>query len=290
MLAQNEGAAGTARPREYWIAIAEHDFAVPAGAQPFDLLLEMNDLLGSSDPVQRDQVAYGAVVQWVYEKRLLSADQERRLVELWSANLKLGIGEVGTDSVLRRSFSALDLSLLAALDNEAPFLGQADFDRLLGAALEYLLAERDTRGYDPTKGWMHAAGHTSDLLKFLARSPRLSVADQRRLLDGVAEKCAAFGEPFVWGEDERLAQVVRSIARRADFDGASFDSWLAAFPEQHHKLWAAAPAIEVDRYVAVQNMKAVLRAAYTALAMDRDLAAGADAARARVLETLGGMR
>jgi hypothetical protein len=280
----------SSRPREFWTAIAEHDYAVPEGSRPFDLLLETNELLGSPDPVLRDQVAYGAAARWIVRQRLLTADQSRQLVELWSANLRQGIGERGTDSVLRRSFSALDLSLLAALDNEAPFLDRASFDRLLAAALGYLDAERDTRGYDPATGWMHAAGHTADLLKFLARSPRLAVADQRRLLDAVARKCATFGEPFVWGEGERLAQVGRSIARRGDLDRTAFTAWLAAFPERHRELWAKAPAIEVERYVAVENAKSMLRAAYAALAMDEDLGAAAQEVRAELLGVLSRMR
>jgi hypothetical protein len=250
----------------------------------------MNELLGSTDPVLRDEVAYGAAARWIYRQRLLSADEARRLLELWTSNLAAGIGERDTDSVLRRSFSALGLSLVAALDDEAPFLDQEGFDRLLASALEYLARERDTRGYDPVKGWMHAAGHTADLLKFLARSPRLRVADQRRILDGVAAKCAAFGEVFAWGEEERLAQVVRSIARRSDLDAASFEAWLVPFPEQNRELWAAAPAIDVGRYVAVQNVKAMLRAAHTALALDAGLSPAAQAAHAELLETLGEMR
>lgn len=283
-------AADNGRPREYWIAIRASDFAVPEGAQPYSLLVEMNDLLGSTDPVLCDDVAYSAAARWVYRKRLLSAAEERQLLELWRGNLGAGVGESGTDSALRRSFSALNLSLLTALDLEAPFMTQDDFDALLASAIDYLERERDRRGYDPAKGWVHAAGHTADLLQFLARSPRLAMGDQRCLLDAVAAECAAFGEVFAWGEDERLAQVVRSVARRPDLDRAAFEAWLAAIPEQHEALWASAPAIEVARYVAVQNGKAVLRAAHTALAMDAGPEPSAEWAETRLLETLAQMR
>lgn len=283
-------AAGNGRSREYWIAIRANDFAVPEGEQPYPLLLEMNELLGSTDPLLRDEVAYSAAARWVYRKRLLSPEQNRELLGLWRANLSVGLGERGTDSVLRRSFNALDLSLLAALDNEAPFMTQEDFDGLLRDAVDYLERERDTRGYDATKGWVHAAGHTADVLKFMARSPRLAVADQRKLLDAAAAKCAAFGEVFAWGEEERLGQVVRSVVRRADFDSGSFGSWVAAFPKRYEELWAAGPAIEIPAYVAVQNLKSMLRAAHTSLAMDGELAPAAQDARTKLLETLATMR
>ena len=44
-------AAENGRPREYWTAIAESDYAVPEGAQPYELLVELNELLASPDPV-----------------------------------------------------------------------------------------------------------------------------------------------------------------------------------------------------------------------------------------------
>jgi hypothetical protein len=174
-------AAETARPPEYWTAIPAHDYAVPEGAKPFDLLLEMNELLGSPDPVLRDDVAYGVVPRWVYRQRLLTADEQRRLVGMWSANLRVGLGE-------------------------------------------------------------------------------------------------------------RLAQVVRSIARRPDLDGAGFEAWLRPFPDQNKKLWAAGPAIDVESYITVENAKGMLRAAHAALAMDGELSPGAASARDQLLATLAAMR
>jgi len=66
-----------------------------------------------------------------------------------------GIGETGTDSVLLRSFSALDLSILAALENRDPALDDAAYRKLLDDALGYLRDERDLRGFEPRVGWIH---------------------------------------------------------------------------------------------------------------------------------------
>ena len=223
-------AADNGRSRDYWTAIRESDFAVPEGEQPYPLLVEMNELLGSTDPVLRDDVAYSAAARWVYRKRLLSAAEERQLLELWRGNLAAGIGESGTDSVLRRSFSALNLSLLAALDNEAPFMTRTTSTAAArGARLPR--AGTGPRGYDPAKGWMHAPG-TPPICSSSWRATRgWRWAINDACSTPSPEKCAAFGEVFAWGEDERLAQVVRSVARRADFDRAAFEAWLAAFPE-----------------------------------------------------------
>src|SRR4029453_1426853 len=98
---------------------------------------------------------------WIYRDQKLSPAQLREPMAEWIGNLKRGLGEQGTDSVLLRSFSALELSLLAAYDLKTPFLSQEEYDALLAAALDYLADERDVRGYDPEKGWMHSVAHTA---------------------------------------------------------------------------------------------------------------------------------
>lgn len=279
---------GPARDRVFWVSLAQNRFEVPPGESAYGLLVEMNDLLGSTDPVLRDDVAYGAAARWMYRERRLTAGQQKHIVGMWTSNLSAGIGEAGTDSVFRRSFSALNLSIAAAADLQAPFLSQAEFDNLLAAALTYFARERDTRGYDAVKGWMHTPAHTADLLKFLARNPKLPISSQSRLLNGVAEKCAAVGHTWAWGEGERLAQVVRSIVRRADFDAQVFEAWVGNVDADRKALWARAPAIDPARFPAVQNTLDVLRATFVALSGDSDLPPAAVQARSRLLELLAG--
>jgi hypothetical protein len=269
-----------ARSRAEWAALRDAKFAVPAGRTAFELLNEMNRLLGSSDPFLRDNVAYEAAARWIYTDAALTADEQRRILGMWTANLGAGLGEASGDAAFKRSFSALSLSVMAARENAAPFLTQEEFDRFLGDMLDYFARERDTRGFDATRGWIHAAAHTADVLKFLARSPKLTPAGQARILAAIDAKCAAFGQVFAWAEDERLAQVVASLARRPDFDRAGFEAWLASIGPRRAALWSAAPAIDPAKFPEVQNLKLVLRAAYVALSLDADPAPGAQASGA----------
>jgi Protein of unknown function (DUF2785) len=190
LLSVADATGSTGRPPErapeFWKELIATNFEVPVGEQPFQLLLEMNALLGSPDPVLRDDVAYGAAVRWAYRKRLLSHEQQKQLVAMWSGNLTRGLRDGRLEDAYRRSFSALNLSVMAALDNEAPFLSPVEFARLLSDALAYLEAEPNRGGYDVTAGWLHAAAHTADLLKFLARSSKLTRGDQARLLPDLA--------------------------------------------------------------------------------------------------------
>jgi hypothetical protein len=268
--------------KAYWQAIAAHDFDPPAGTTAAALAPELVDNLASADPELRDDLSETILTAWIYRKKLLGPDDLRPLVATLRANLRAGIGETGTDTVLRRSFSALTLSIVAARDNEAPFLTRAEHAALLDAAIEYLRDERDLRGYDADRGWIHSAAHTSDLLKFLARSDNLPRDGQARILAALAAKNRDAASAFVQGEDERMARVVISIVRRADFDRDAFTAWLdrvresAAFPRD----------VSTASLRAQQNARHLLTALFAALTADDRPSDGAAAARALVQDTL----
>ncbi len=282
--------ATQARSREAWVALREAKFAVPAGETAAGLLREMNSLIASTDPFLRDNVAYEAAAKWIYTDGLLSPDEQRGILALWTANLRNGLGETGSDTAFLRSFSALNLSLVAARDHREPFLTKAEFDAFFDAMLAYFEAERDTRGYDSTTGWVHAAAHTADALKFLARNAKLDAAQQVRLLEAIAAKARTFGGVFQWAEDSRIADVIVSLAARADFDQAAFDAWLAAIPPRRKALWANAPAIDPALFPEVQNLTLILRAALASLSMPAELPPQAASARASIVATLRALR
>ena len=226
LLALLVAAAGAPpHPVEFWRSVAQHGYDVPAGADLQALVAELEDLLASPDPELRDDIAYSTFAAWIFQKRVIEPPLLRTLADDLTRNLTRGVGEGETDGVLRRSFSALTLSVIVARDNASPFLTADEFRRMEAAALAYLAAERDLRGYDPQKGWMHSAAHTADLLKFLARSRHLAADDQTTLLDAIGRKLATAAVVFTHGEDERFARAILSIVTRADFDRAAFQGW-----------------------------------------------------------------
>jgi hypothetical protein len=248
----------TAHDRTFWTGLAAKDFAVPEGESAAALALEAAALLSSPDPALRDGVAYEALARWVYRDGLVPpGDLEKLRLRLQEA-LKMGLGENSADSAYGRSFSAIGLSILAAADLKSPWMTQEAFDGLLAAAVTYLLAEKDVRGFVPGGGWVHATAHTADLLKFLARSPRLTPAGQARIVAAVASRLKTAGVVFAWGEDERLAQALLSLARRKDLDPKPFEAWFAALAAENTALWKNGPAIDAAAYVPVRAQKQAL--------------------------------
>jgi hypothetical protein len=249
----------------FWRQLAASGYAVPEGASAGDLLLESATLLGSPDPTLRDRIGYGVAQSWVLDKEIVEPAALRRFVATLTLNLAKGVGTKGDDGVLLRSFSALDLSVLAARDAKEPYLDPAERKALLDAALAYLLAERDLRGHDPKSGWIHATAHTADLLKVLARNPAVTPADAARILAAIGDKLRDAGEVFAWGEDERLASAVLAIVRRGDFDPAAWHGWLDALSVLADGGWLQAPELDVKKFAALQNGKHLLARLYVLL-------------------------
>ncbi len=228
-----------AHDREFWRAIAKNKFAPPAGQPMTPLLLELSGQLGSADPELRDDLAYTIIDQWVRHQEVPAADLNA-LADAWRENLRFKIGETGTDSVFTRSFSALCLASLARREQQAPFLGPERYQALLAEALTYLKEERDLRGFDPVKGWIHATAHTADLLANLAANVMLKNEDQARLLGAISQRLASAGQIFSYGEQDRLSLIAATLATRKDFDAGAFKKWLSDLSADG-KVWNDSP-------------------------------------------------
>ena len=226
---------------DFWRSIAKNRYAVPEGQQVFPLLRELSGYFGSPDSELRDDLAYSITTVWIKHQKQISTDELNSLLDDWQANLRVGIGESGNDSVLKRSFSALCLVALAERDLKMPFLTDERYQVFLANALAYLREERDLRGFDPKLGWIHATAHTADLLAALAANPLLRTEDQARLLDAIARRLSSAHEIFAYGEQDRLAAMAATIAARKNFDAPAFHTWLSALDTDDQRTWKDTP-------------------------------------------------
>lgn len=213
--------------KAFWRSIVSAKFAVPDGERADALSDELAALLGDPDPEVRDDCAYSILARWIAVTPVVSDAQANRLVDRFLENMSMHVGETGNDTVLLRSFSALTLSTAMARENKTPFMGESRYRAVLAAALRYFEAERDVRGFDQSRGWIHSVAHTADLIKFTVRNPYLRQADQTEVLTAIAHKVEAVHSPFVFGEDERIGRALLSLSLRADCDQTAFKQWLS---------------------------------------------------------------
>jgi len=267
--------------RAFWRAIQTNHYAVPNNESAVELAHELSTYLGSPDPELRDDLAYSILDVWIIERPQLARQELIPFVEEWSANLKIGLAESGTDTVLKRSFSALMLASIAQRDLKTQFLGDTRYHALLTDAISYLTNERDLRGYDATKGWIHSTAHTADLLKALAENDLLTQDDQHAILAAIAARLATSPTVYSYGEQDRLAMAVRSIVTRRDFDAEYFNKWLAALNEADSKVWKEKPLTPAT-LATYQNRTYMLEALVARMSTE-SLNPTATAAQARVV-------
>jgi hypothetical protein len=248
--------------RSFWRVIANDENALPQGEWVAELTPELLSWLGSTDPELRDDFAYRILAAWI-ERGQYGPDQLRTMAKQMTANLEVGLGEQGTDSVFLRTYSALILMEIVAHDNADPFLDPADLDGYLEATLGYLRRERDLRSWVPGPGWANAVGHTADLLMMLARSPHLGATELERILGAIADRLLTLAPVvFVHHEDERLAYTALNVLRRGLVGRPALLAWLGRFARPPGQVdWRQAYADEAAS-AARANVTAFLRSLY----------------------------
>jgi hypothetical protein len=251
--------------RELWESIVASDAEVPPGHTAAELLPGLLDLLGSPDPFLRDEVGYGVLARWVVHDQLIGPDELRRCAERLLGDLRYGLDDGDSDehAVLRRSFSALALAIVAYRDVEEQFLAPDTVHRLFEAGLAYLIDETDRRGWVPELGWVHATAHAADLLKFLVRNPVTGREEHRRVLGALQTLLTQPIPAFVDDEEDRLVLVVVDVMGRETISDAELVEWIDGFGawlEEH-----ADGAFDPTVHATATNVKRFVRTLHLAL-------------------------
>ena len=247
----------------YWQQVHADGLAVPSDRPLDELTAELTRMLGDPDPALRDGTAYPTLTTWV--DRGVYDDLLAGLGDGMAIGLLVGLGEQNTDTIFRRSFSALVLGECIARDNVRPLLPGGKIldwgDRLA----TWLLRERDLRGFVPGKGWAHAVAHGADALATLANSPHLATPELTVLLDVIADRVVLpVDRLFSAGEPDRLALATMNVLRRNVVPLRVLEPWIA-------RLAAVAGTRSSydnrDPYLVGGNAESFLRALYLQLSL-----------------------
>lgn len=244
----------------HWERVVADDFAVPDGRPLAELTAELTRMLGSPDPELRDGVALPVLATWV--ERGVYDDLLGAVGDGMAAGLAQGLGERDTDSVLRRSFSALVLGVCIDRDSEQHVLPSGTVlgwgDRLM----TWWLREQDTRGFVPGRGWAHAIAHGADALAALARSPEFGGPELLVILDVIRERLSIPGTaPLLAGEPDRIAFAAMAVLHRPELDADLAERWLGEVAQSAE----LAETGDADPYAATVNAEAFLRSLHLQL-------------------------
>ena len=243
----------------FWERVAADGHRVPADQSLTDLTAELTTMLGDPDPHLRDGIAYPTLATWVSEG--VYDDLLEGLGDGMTSGLTVGLGERDTDSVFRRSFSALVLAECISRANDAHQLGPEVLLRWGDRAAGWLVRERDVRGFVPGKGWAHAVAHGADVIGVLAASPAVGRLELTVLLDVIGDRLLIQTDHrFVDGEDDRLAAATMGILRRDVVSLEVIEPWLTRLTI------AAGDVTSAGQSAMAHNAQGFLRALHLQLA------------------------
>jgi hypothetical protein len=220
----------------YWETVVARRCAVPSDRPLDDMTVELVALLGEPDPHLRDDLALHVLTTWlsagVYDDLLSGVGDGI------TEGLRTGLGEEGTLSVLRRSFSARVLAAAIDRDSVRRSLHPTTVLDWGDRGLSWLVAERDLRGHVPGAGRAHAMRHGAELLRALACSRHLDEGGLMVLLDTLADRLLRpTTHVFVSREEDVLAYATMALLHRNLVDVLLLEQWV----EQLATGWASAP-------------------------------------------------
>ncbi len=246
----------------FWDRVERSGHRVPDDRPLAELTTELTTMLGDPDPERRDRIAATTLVTWVHAG--VYDDLLQGLGDGMVSGLSVGLGETRSDTVFRRSFSALALGACLERDNHE-HLVPADTVLTWGDRLAaWFLRERDLRGGVPGKGRAGALIHGADALGALAEASAMGAAELAVLLDVLAERLlATAGSPLLHGEDDRLAAATMRLLRRDLVAPDGLEDWVRRLGD------AAGPTrgSDAEPVPASYNVQAFLRALHLQLAL-----------------------
>lgn len=206
-----------------------NDKNLSLSTKEMDLLLgRMLEEIGSTGSYLRDQCIYRAFAKLI-SGHALTVEQETYVLAtcLDDHHLFLGLGEEGpSDQVFTRSFSALVIACLLNKDGKEQKMDISLIEKAIEASIQYLLQEKDRRGYVPEKGWAHSIAHGSDLLTCAILHPMFDEHNANRCLQAVKE-CLLVEEAYIDEEDERILSIILALIQKG-LDDHTLMSWLVS--------------------------------------------------------------
>ena len=214
-------------------ALKAAEWALPDDAERNRLARALTACVGSPDPTLRDGIAFEGLQHWL-RARALSDETMLALADTLEGQLTANDRRGFT-----QPFAALILSEVARADRVQAYLTPERRAQLLNAAIAYLSAVRDYRGFDEREGWRHGVAHASDLMLQLSLNPALGKPELERIAAAIAGQVAPDAHFYIYGESERLARPIIFMAQRGLLSEEEWTAYFAQFPTAGENMFAS---------------------------------------------------
>lgn len=212
------------------IEIKTNNCCIPEEIDTYELSLDMLNYLGDTDSELRDKLIY--TIFWnIYKRRDLTVDQMKNIlnIALGDDYLFYGIDKNCDDSVFKRAFTTLILSITLNANNHEEFLSESEVLHVFEKFLDYFKLELDKRGFVDGKGWADSTCHGADVIYNLGSSRVLNKDHLVTLLDLIKEKVCVNDITYINEEDERFIGSFSGIYERGLFTSEEIIKWVERF-------------------------------------------------------------
>jgi hypothetical protein len=243
--------------KEKLIKVKDNNYLLDTQEDYFSIALEMMNNIGSLDPELRDRLVYVTFFHWISEGRF-NYEQLKHLLDisLDKSHLFYKLQDKDDDAVFKRTFSVLIVALIIYEHRKDNFLSEEVLYEVKDKLVEYMLIERNVRGYDEVKGWAHSAAHTADALDELVQCSCFNKTDLLDILNSIKAKVCIEYYVYIDEESERMVTAVKSSFDRKLLSNSEIIGWLKKFrvenPNNRH----------IDNYHLKINIKEFLRCLY----------------------------
>lgn len=212
---------------------AQNNFLLSADDDVSEIVPDMLNHIGSTDSYLRDDLIYSAFDNWILEFNAINPELLCGILSeiLNEQHMLYNIGEQGTDSVFRRSFSVLVLPLLLSAHLSQPYLTSPEIQQIKEKLLYFVANEKDRRGFVSGKGWAHSIAHAADALGDLAECSELNKTDLAEILGAIHNVICIEDTGYIYGEDERNVTAAIAVFKRELLSEIEIAEWIQSFSE-----------------------------------------------------------
>ena len=241
------------------ITIKDNNAVVQEDESYFKLAIAMLHGIGSIDKVLRDELIYELLATWIYEERFTKNELEQLLYISIDRNqlfYRLDTEDGEEDDVFKRSFSALIAATILNHNNEKNFLSKTILTEVKDRMIQYMLNEKDKRGYVDEKGWAHSVAHTADALDALSECLQFEEEDLEEILQVIKIKVCTGDYVYIDEENERMVTVIQTILTRNILSEEVIMAWIKSFKIEKPSVWS------IESFHMKVNVKGFLRSLY----------------------------
>ncbi|MED2971791.1 DUF2785 domain-containing protein [Fictibacillus sp. B-59209] len=235
------------------------------------IVQSMMEHLGSVDSDLRDELIYDMFCKLIIDNQLEHEVLSGLLTQCLSESyLFKGLGEEGTDTVFKRSFSALVTALILYKDNQESFLSFETVHEGAKGLLKCLKEEKDYRGLVDGKGWAHSIAHIADAVDEVVKNSKCSKEVFPEILDALWGKVLISNYVYIHNEDERIITPILALLE----NGLTVEEVKTRVEQMpQHLIEQKEQLAEKDYYVLRANSKNFLKSFYVQLADHESLSA-----------------